>query len=203
MTLRVVVLNWRNYLGRGLEYVSKMHSMVSRHLTIPFEFHEITERDLPSGREGWFNKLSLLELFDDEALYIDLDCVVCGNIDHLVELARTDPSRLWARDDFSYSRATPREGLDADFLRTLGGPGTINSSVMWWRGRRNIEPLDGAHGDQNAITAALWPDGIGLLPDRSIKSYKYHRGETAPIIVLHGQPKNHEVIDDYIVRNWR
>ena len=45
---------------------------------------------------------------------------------------------------------------------------------MYWNGRRKIEPLYGAHGDQNAITAALWPNGIGLLPNDVVHSYKYH-----------------------------
>ena len=65
------------------------------------------------------------------------------------------------------------------------------------------ELMGETHGDQNAITKLLWPKGIALLPNDSIKSYKYHPGESAPIVCFHGQPKHHEVTDQYIVNNWR
>jgi len=181
--------------------------MVRRHLTIPHKFIELTEHELPRGLEGWWYKLPLLDLFNDEVLYLDLDVVISKNIDHLVEIGRTDQSRLWARDDFSYSRVNPRQGLSADFLVTLGGPGTINSSVMYWKGRRKIPRLPGAHGDQNCVTHALWPDGIGLFPNDSIKSWKYHamRGEGyGDICVFHGEPKPHQREHDEFVRtHWR
>jgi len=203
--LKVVCLNWNDYLGRGEEYVSKLRSMVWRHLKIPHEFVVVT--DTNDDRVGWFKKLTLLEMFDGEVMFFDLDVIISANIDHLVELARTDQSRLWARDDFSYSRVNPRKDVDDAFRVTLGGPGTINSSVMYWNGRRHIEPLAGAHGDQNAITAALWPDQIGLFPNDSIKSWKYHvqRGEGhGDICVFHGEPKPHQVArDGWVDANWR
>ena len=201
--VKVVCLNWRDYLGMGDRYVANLRGMVRRNLTLPYEFLCVTERDVPDGRTGWWNKLSLLELFDGEVLFFDLDVVITQNIDCLVEAGRIDPGRLWARDDFSYSRVNPKRGLDRDFLRTLGGPGTINSSVMYWRGRRHIEPLAGAHGDQNAITAALWPDGIGLFGNDVIHSYKYHPGALAPVVVFHGEPKPHQVGDAWVRDHWQ
>ena len=192
MSLTVVCLNWNDYLGRGREYVDKLHAGVTRHVTSSFKFIEVTEADLPEGRAGWFNKLHLLEMFDGDVLYIDLDVILTGNIDHLVYLAQTDRTRIWARDDWSYPVTKPRYGKEA----------TINSSVMLWSGRRDMggvtaEMIRDTHGDQGIITQLFWPDRIGLLPNESIKSYKYDvrdRGvKPEPIVVYHGQPKPHQM----------
>jgi hypothetical protein len=197
--LTVICLNWRNYLGKGQEYVGKLRRAVSRNLTVPHNFEVITEYDLPSGRKGWFNKLHLLEMFDGPVLFLDLDVILTGNIDHLVEIARGDTSRIWARDDWSYPVTNPRYGKEA----------TINSSVMLWSGRKDMAGAERlipkTHGDQGIITQLFWPHGIGLLPGDSIKSYKYdvrNGKEPGPVTVFHGEPKPHEVRDDLVKHHW-
>lgn len=197
--LKVVCLNWKDYLGRGAEYVGKLHRAVSRNLTIPHEFVVVTEKELPAGRVGWFNKLHLLEMFDGWVLFLDLDVVISGNIDHLYELALCDPSRIWARDDWSYPVTNPRYGKEA----------TINSSVMLWNGHKDMSGAEAlipvTHGDQGIITQLFWPHGIGLLPGVSIKSYKYdvrNGAAPGPITVFHGNPKPHELRDELIRQHW-
>jgi hypothetical protein len=190
--LTVCCLNWRDYQGRGQAYVSRLQDGVKRHLSVPHEFVEVTERDIPEGRSGWFNKLHLLEMFDGDVMYLDLDVGVTANIDRLVEIFETDKSRIWARDDWSYPVTNPRIGLEA----------TINSSVMLWSGKKDMSRLTErmireTHGDQGIITQLFWPHGIGLLPGELVKSYKYdvlrNGGAAEPICVFHGQPKPHEV----------
>jgi lipopolysaccharide biosynthesis glycosyltransferase len=138
-------------------------------------------------------------LFDDDILYLDLDVVITDSLLPLVALLYEAPG-LWARDDFSYSVRKPRKGLGADTQRLLGGEGCINSSVMLWRGdvAREVwdkftpKVMDVLHGDQNFITQVLWPEGIRLIPDALICSYKYqimHGIAPAPIVVFHGDPK--------------
>ena len=211
--LSAVALNYRNYLSRGDEYVAKLRSMISRHLTIPYEFVEVTERDLHRDRVGWFNKLSLLEMFEGEVLYLDLDIVISGSIDHLVELGRTDPSRVWARNDYSYP-VSPSSRIVGDGyagpLMENGREATINSSVMYWRGRKDMTGADElakvCHGDQGIITRLFWPNGIGLFPNDRIKSWKYDAMEGrgyGDICVFHGAPKPHECHDEWIAANWK
>ena len=204
--ISVVCLNHNDYLGMGDHYVDRLHSMVNRHLTIPYEFVELTERDIPDS-EGWWAKLDMLHMFDGDCLYFDLDVVITANIDHLVRIGRADISKLWARNDFSYP-VSPNARLVGDGfagpLMENGREATINSSVMFWSGRWNVGRRDGVHGDQGCITAALWPDRIGLFPNDWIKSYRYHKGEMAPVVVLHGSPKNHELpATDPIMAHWR
>jgi hypothetical protein len=188
--LNVVCLNWNDYLGRGDQYVERLRGMIQEHLTVPHTFVEVTERDLPEGRTGWFNKLHLLEMFDGWNLFLDLDVSITANINHLFDIARTDPTRIWARNDFSYPLPPQNNGRES----------TINSSVMIWHGRKDMSGaealISATHGDQGIITQLFWPNGIGLLPDALVKSYKYHvqngHGE-APIIVYHGNPKPHSL----------
>lgn len=197
--LTVVCLNWRDYLGRGEEYVGKLRRGVERNLTLPHEFVEVTEADLPEGRVGWFMKLHLPEMFDGDVLFLDLDVILTGNIDGLVELCRTDRTRIWARDDWSYPVTNPRLGKEA----------TINSSVMFWSGRKAMpvteKHLRETHGDQGIITQLFWPHGIRLIPGQWIKSYKYDvlRGhDPEPIVVCHGFPKPHELSEDWVRACW-
>jgi hypothetical protein len=198
--LTVVCLNWRNYLGRGSEYVTKLRNAVDRNLTVPHEFVEVTESDIPAGREGWFNKLYLLEMFDGDVLFLDLDVIITANIDHLVDVLASDRSRIWARDDWSYPVTNPRIGKEA----------TINSSVMLWHGRKDMTGaealISSTHGDQGIITQLFWPHGIGLLPTQTVQSYKYQlRGTDAkpgPIVVCHGQPKPHELREPWVRESW-
>jgi hypothetical protein len=211
MPLSVVCLNWNNYLDRGNLYVNRLWSMLDRHLTIPHEFIVVTEHDhdLPFGRVGWWNKLSLLNMFDGEVLYLDLDIVISGNIDHLVKLA-CPRSKLWARNDWSYPVSENSRIVGDGYAGPLmenGREATINSSVMYWWGRREIPQREGVHGDQGCITAALWPDdGIRLFPNEWIKSYKYDyqqgRGYR-PITVFHGEPKPHDVDAPFVREHWR
>jgi len=195
--LKVVVLNWRNYLGIGSLYVNRMYSMVQRHLTLPYEFVEVTEHDLHRDYRGWFNKLELLELFDDEVLYLDLDVVISGPIDHLIEYARNDPTKIYARDDWSYPVTHPQNGREA----------TINSSVLYWSGRKDMavtdKMIEDTHGDQGIITQLFWPTGIRLFPNSWIRSWKYD-AQRGPITVFHGEPKQHQLTHDPFIRgNWR
>ena len=198
--LTVVCLNWYDYLGRGAEYVAKMRRSVGRYLTVPHDWREVTEADLPAGRRGWFNKLHLLEMFDGEVMYLDLDVVVSGSLDPFVDVLRADPARIWARDDWSYPVTQPRHGREA----------TINSSAMLWSGRKDMTGAERlipvTHGDQGIITQLFWPHGIGLLPNDWIKSYKYdvRRGrEPGPVTVFHGEPKPHVVTDKWVHDCWQ
>lgn len=198
--LTLVCLNVGNYLGRGAEYVDKLRRGVARHLTVPYRFVEVNETP-DNYPVGWFKKLTLLTMFDGDVLYLDLDVILTANIDHLVDLARTDRTRIWARDDWSYPATNPQHGREA----------TINSSVLLWHGRKDMRGvteymLRNTHGDQGIITQLFWPDGIGLLPGESVQSYKYgyqRNGEPlAPVVVFHGSPKPHQVTDHWVTEHW-
>lgn len=191
-------------------WVRRLRAMVAQHLSIPHEFVCFTDqavngvacRPLTSGLTGWWPKLELLRAgtFDGQVLYLDLDVVATAPLDRIVEVSMADLSRVWMRDDFSYSLRNPRGDVDPLTRRMLGGIGCCNSSVMCWNGDAGRlawdtftpQVMSELHGDQNHISRVLYPDRIGFLPDELVGSYKYGRirGEPiAPVMVFHGNPK--------------
>ena len=75
-------------------WVRKLKAGVDRHLTIPHRFVCLTNEPI-EGIEtvnlihdwpGWWSKIELFRpgLFDYPVLYLDLDTMVCGNIDPLI-----------------------------------------------------------------------------------------------------------------------
>ena len=209
------------------EYVIKLKNMCLRHLP-KHEFICITDRPMGGVNcwepvceyEGWWGKIGLFKpgLFNGPVMYLDLDVIITGSIkamvEHIIFNARFGVHRpLYARDDFSYSMKNPRTDLSADMIKTLGGAGCINSSVMLWHGNRcrkiwdeySPEAAQGLHGDQNWISKVMGLENITLLSERVVKSYKYHwlRGEGhGDICVFHGEPKPHQVEDSWVADNW-
>jgi hypothetical protein len=162
--------------------------------------------------EGWWAKLGLFKPshFRGSNLYLDLDVVVTGEIHSLINQYYSDMTKIWAIDDFSYSLLRPK-AVDDAFKETLGGDGTINSSILLWHGdiadrvwNKLIDvPRKKLHGDQNLITQQLWPEHIKLLDSAGVVgSYKYHSGQAFPITVFHGEPKPHDVRDSWVRENW-
>lgn len=216
--LTVVCIKWGTKYDA--EYVTKLQSMAARHIPA-HRFVCFTERpvdgveclDLPSGLPSWWSKIGLFKpgTLPGDNLYLDLDVVLTGSLQPLIDAYTTAPDYLWSVDDFSYSLVNPRQHIDPDTRRLLGGAGTINSSVMMWRGdcaRRvwdDFDPavMDEMHGDQNWITRALWPDRIKLFSPGVVGSYKYGGCRPFPVTVFHGDPKPHQLGDRWIVDAWQ
>ena len=212
--LTICCLEVGDYLGHGRLYVETLANMCERHCP-PHTFVCVSDREhcvetLPADPQlkGWWSKVSLFKpgRFTGNVLYFDLDVVISGDLDGLVELLEFGD--FWALDDFAWplSRAAETEALLSKhasgraLLRLLGGPGTCNSSVMLWRedaGRDiwehySLARISGLHGDQNWITQCMG-DRLQLIPQGWARSYRY--GGSGPITVHHGEPKPHEVAD--------
>lgn len=199
-------------------YVKRLKAMVEKNLQLDHDFVCFTDKDiegitckpLPSDLPGWWSKIGLFKDFVPETLYLDLTHVITGDL----SIFRRDDDKVWALDDFSYSLRTPKGSVDPETRRLLGGVGTCNSSVMWWRGDAGKKVWDSftsdvmnrLHGDQNFITETLWPDCLSLYPPGLVCSYKYHvqRGEQhGSIVKFHGQPKMHELpSEDPLRKIW-
>ena len=211
--LNVICVNAGNYLGRGVEYVRNLNDMVRRNLPEGYagKFIVFTDtpgdygcgvevRDLPHpGLDGWWNKLALFKSgvfnWDDRVLYLDLDTVLAGRLDAVANYA----------GEFAILR---------DFYRAEG----LQSSVMAWRVSRATESLwrDWERagmpcimgGDQSWIERAyigkadMWQE---ILPDAFV-SYKVSGGvapDKAAVVVFHGHPRPHEVLDGWVPGMWK
>lgn len=185
--LTVACVNVGDYLGRGSQYVEKMRSMVSRHLSLPHRFECITESD----KSGWWAKTDLFApgRFDGRVLYLDLDSVIVGSLDALAQSPGIIDLRDWGWKTATYC-----------------------SAVMVWDAGEHEEIYRGFsdavpevfRGDQDWITHL---GGWDALPAGIVTSYRYAARSAPPtgasVIQFHGRPKPHEIAEGWVPGAWR
>lgn len=191
----------------GPEYVNRLCSMVTRHLSIDHDFVCLTddprglnceweEMNLPY--KGWWTKLFLFKPKRSarRVIFLDLDTIIVKNCDFL----------LYYKGDFAILR---------DFYVAKGYGSAIMSisegygGHIWRHFIENHENLMRIHnGDQDVIRvcvpkADLWQD---MYPDK-IVSYKVHCFDGVPkeasIVCFHGEPKPHQLQHRWIEEHWR
>lgn len=90
------VLRAGGKVGYDASWVEILQNSVKRNLTIPHRFVCLSDVDVSCERisldtqgSGWWAKIQLFKpgLFSGPILYFDLDTVICGNLDPIVETA--------------------------------------------------------------------------------------------------------------------
>ena len=182
------------------EYVVRLLRAVNRHLSESFSFECITETEYP----GWWGKVELFKR-QGRFLWLDLDVVITGSLDDLVQGSQPEGSircaKNWAQS----------------------GYGGCQSSVMFWESAPQIydlfNPKD-IHWPPSNANGALWGDqewltvlrdsdrlNVDYFEPELIKSYKYHCREGVPagcsVVAFHGKPDPHEVSDKWVSESWK
>jgi hypothetical protein len=192
-------------------YARRLARGVRRNLRLPYRFRVLSDRRLrgllttPLERPwaGWWHKLTLFALDEPGTnVWIDVDSVIVGDLTDLI--CRYSDARL---------------AMPANWARS--GHGGCQSSLMIWRGwdcAALYDDFDYArdaprlHGDQEWITERWGSPGAGLITaieHPACVSYKYHcRDEGRPpagarVVTFHGEPKPHQVPDEWVRRCWR
>ena len=190
---------WKNGT-KNIEYSSKhvswLKSMVQQHVSIPHRF--VCLSDVPvdcervallHGWAGWWSKMELYRpnLFEGPVFYIDLDTVVLGNIDHLLEQPQFTLLRNLSRGVGAGSGIMAWQG-DQSYLYDIfkASPGKFMAEYCRHGSR---------WGDQGFLQEHLkeqiyWQD---LFPGE-IKSFYFDlkSGDPQPgtkIVCFHGLPK--------------
>lgn len=180
-----------------LAYVYALKHMVEKNLTIPHNFKCITTQNIPGINtvlpfvpyQGWWQKIGLFapRIATNKSIYFDLDIVITGNIDYLVE--------------YTNSFSAPPNWANS-------GHGGIQSSVMAWSGNWHLPyerfnysiDRDRLWGDQEFLTELL-KDDWQKIPN--VGSYKYHCINELPpnlkVVAFHGKPDPHEVNNNWIL----
>lgn len=122
----VCVLRHGGKVGYDASWVEKLQNSVSRNLSIPHRFVCLSDVDVPCDRiplestselksPGWWAKMQLFKpgLFDGPVLYFDLDTVITGNLDELVQT-------ITAQDDFL---------MEYDYHFKIS-----SSAILYWNG---------------------------------------------------------------------
>lgn len=199
--LTVFCVYWGNKYPKA--YVYALRDMVAQHLTIPHQFRCITTDKFDGittikpyvPYSGWWQKIGLFapRIATGPSIYLDLDVIITGNIDYLV--------------DYTNSNGGPILSAPANWAQS--GHGGIQSSVMAWPGNWHLpfkifnyqQDSTRLYGDQEFLWELLG-DGWTRIP--FVGSYKYHcrpvekLPEHLKVIVFHGKPNPHEVNDGYL-----
>lgn len=117
----VCVLKQGSKVGYDSTWVEKLKNAVARNLTLEHRFFCLSDVDVPceripliSSSTGFWAKLELFRpnLFNGPVLYIDLDTVVCDNLDDIVTQIK-----------------------DQQFVMLLEtDKNVVSSAIMWWQG---------------------------------------------------------------------
>lgn len=182
------------------DYVRILRNMVSRHLTVPYEFVCLTDDPEPMQnvksivqpnagyKKGWWYKVHMFDPslpLADTILYFDLDVVIHNNID---KLTNTQKGKILGIRDFNRKFSINWKSL--------------NSSVMCWeRGwhhnifhdfQKNPRQAMRLPGDQDWI----WDKerkNIEFYPDEWLQSYKWEIRNRKELEGMHEQRNFKEV----------
>lgn len=218
-------------------YVERLRNMVSRNISLPVRMHVWTEHDrsvppdyvkhcledwpdITGPKKSWWYKM---QMFDPQhhrgdLLYFDLDTVICGNLDWLLQ---DTTEYMWTLRDFRY--------LHNHHVQNM------NSSVMWWntevmswvwaawQQRTPQQWAASMHGDQDFLYRTIDHNRRRYYPDQNVQSWRWSahdggwdfqtRRPRAPgtgtkiasgvsILVFHGRPKPHQTNDPMIRALW-
>lgn len=190
--ITVICVRFGNRYGR--EYVERLRNMVSRHLTVPYEFVCLTDdqhpiegvRSIvqPNARyvKGWWHKVHMFDpelLLSGRILYFDLDVVIHNNID---KLAQYLPDASVGIHDFNRTFYVNWDSM--------------NSSVMAWNHRTENKVWDQFKenpaeamrlpGDQDWIWK-LCKDHMKFWPKEWIQSYKWEVRDKSELTMINGK----------------
>jgi len=191
--------------------VISLREQVTSNLTVNHEFVCLSDTDVGAGTialqhnwPGWWSKMELYGplLHDKEdILYIDLDTVIAGNIDWVIDQV----ANIVMLRDFNI-KALPASGLmfwRGGVMRSLYDKFSVNPEAFIER-YRGIGVSKGDQGffqnNRPDVPINYWQD---MFPGRVV-SYKKHCTEFVPfdakIICFHGRTKPKDVPDLLISR---
>lgn len=161
--------------------------MVQRNLRQPFNF--VCIEDVP-GFSGWWTKIALFQpgRFTGRVFYSDLDSVITGQLDELVETKGVIDLHDWGWTTHTYG--TGAMCWDAGEHKEIYEDYTPDVPQQF-------------RGDQDWATHL---GGWQALPAHLCRSYRYHaKKEPPPGCVhcsMHGEPKPHEIVGGWVPKAW-
>ena len=204
-----------------VDYIHRLYNSVLRNTSYPFDFvlnigplaekrrHEIRSeiRVIQTGLPYWWSGMQFWALSPDGVetdtlLYLDLDVVILGSLDDIIEF----PS------DQAYMKGYPNTNVSVSLLRY--GSGWRVFGEYFRAGMPQWDPL--APPSNRALPLAaqsiLDDPKYGLkydfFPESWVCSYKLRvlksgLPDDCRIVAFHGRPKQHECNESWIKDNWR
>ena len=151
----VCVLRQGGKVGYDASWVEKLQNAVARNLTIPHKFICLSDCEVPCERipleltgDGFWAKLQLFkpEMFTGPVFYLDLDTVICGNIDNVIASVLDEKFVMWfEKDKQIHSSAMMWWQGDYSYLWNL----YLSKPLSYWKELYSTAPL---YGDQAIIS---------------------------------------------------
>tara|TARA_B110000503_G_scaffold57915_1_gene92699 strand:- start:281 stop:934 length:654 start_codon:yes stop_codon:yes gene_type:complete len=149
------VLRQGGKVGYDAAWVQKLKDAVSRNLTLPHKFICLSDCNVPceripldTGGDGFWAKMQLFKpgIFTGPVLYIDLDTVICQNIDEVILKVSNEEFVMWYESDKQvHSSAMMWWNGDHSYLWNL----YLSTSLSHWKNIYGAMPL---YGDQALIS---------------------------------------------------
>lgn len=210
-----------------------MRNMVERNCTLDYQFHVFTDRnfdykdcvvhqvpELPVEKtdlKGWWYKIYLFNRENSltgKIFYLDLDCVIIGNIDHLIE----QDDAFYICQDFNRMRVPNIKLVNSSVMQWTVNDSTHQIWTNWIKDYK--EHISKHRGDQDYLGRhCLWID-FKFNNKNAIVSYKWEAcankhnrvkdmnlepmiNPEHRIYVFHGKPDPHEIKNSIVTSNWR
>ena len=214
-----------NMLRRGLQDRIRFHVYTEAERDVPDYMikHVLHEWPNISGpKRSWWYKLELFnaEHHSDNLLYFDLDTIIVRDITWITKLST---AKMWTIRDFRYLQEPNFTGMNSSIMWW-----NVPKYNRIWEEFKNTDKThlftQYPKGDQQYLTEKLGVNEIRFFPDERIQSWRWQAwdgglnfktreqntpgtgtkiADTASILVFHGQPKPHELLDDVVVKqHW-
>jgi hypothetical protein len=195
------------------DYVRILKASVARNTTIPHRFVCLSDRKikgvetlhLEGGLEGWWNKLMLFNSaigFGNRIVYLDLDTVITGNIDFLLQYN----GNFMGIENLGVAHPKDKMIYRGEFQSGVMAWDKEYASFIWPTFVHNKSNLNGLAGDGEFLNAMFKtmnddPDLLQRLYPGKIQSFKYESYFTGDldevsIVCFHGDPRPHQAISE-------
>lgn len=211
-----------NMVRRNLSCPVRFHVYTELERSIPEHMikHALPDLGLAGPRQSWWYKIHLfnLEYHRGPILYLDLDVVVANRLDWILSLPL---GYFWGIRDFKHIWKPTTTALNSS---VMWFDTRLYSHVYQSFADKNLRQLTQQYkGDQDFIDATLAAGDKRYFDIQRIKSWRWqvldggfnfktrnhHNPGTGPtideytsVIVFHGHPKPHQVVDPTIQRLW-
>jgi hypothetical protein len=202
--ITILCVRFGNKYGR--EYVERLRNMVSRHMTIPYEFVCLTDDQHPitgvrsivqpnsNYARGWWHKVHMFDPnipLAGRILYFDLDVVIHANIDKLAGYLTTEFVGI---HDFNRKFHANWKYLNSSVLAWNHG----SQTHIWNQFKTNPREAQRLAGDQDWIWK-LSQSTIKFWPREWIQSYKWEIRSREELTLLNGKRQFTNVRDDVVI----
>lgn len=217
------------------EYVNILYRAAARNITVPFDFVlyygpeamrpgrldalDQAIRTVPSELPSWWGAMRFWQpnprgIETDTILYLDLDQVIVGNLDDLIDF----PSNLACMKDWPAHCCPSGREKDACVSATLlrNGAGAkvweeyVRCGMPTWDPLSTVDRGCLPEAAQTIINEPRNGIAVDLFPENWVASYKLAvlgRGmpEDCRIVSMHGRPKPHELVhhEDFVLEHWQ